>query len=310
MAGQQPPRIHNEIYPFLHPSKFRNSLKGQAVLITGALGTIAGATTESFATAGASLFLSDIQPSLPDFTKDRLLHLGADAVHYSRCDVTSAVGEIDVLINGAGVVGVRVFHKQDPDLFFRDMAINFNGPLVLMRLVLPSFIERRRGCVINIASKAATVDFPFNISYCTSKAALVKLTSILQAEVDEVAPSSDIHLYAIHPGAVRSDGQQDTALEEFPQVISRFAEWTNRFSGSPHLAGMSCVALATGIAKDALRGRYYDVEQDLEDVIAQAALLKADPLLHTLHISMLGSLEREEGAIAREAEERFDFPGF
>ncbi|KAI7761083.1 hypothetical protein LZL87_011488 [Fusarium oxysporum] len=328
MAGQQPPRIHNEIYPFLHPSKFRNSLKGQVVLITGALGTIAGATTESFATAGASLFLSDIQPSLPDLTKDRLLHLGADAVHYSRCDVgnpkdceelveqvTSAVGEIDVLINGAGVVGVRVFHKQDPALFFRDMAINFNGPLVLIRLVLPSFIERRRGCVINIASKAATVDFPFNISYCTSKAALVKLTSILQAEVDEVAPSSDIHLYAIHPGAVRSgmktaDGQQDTALEEFPQVISRFAEWTNRFSGSPHLAGMSCVALATGIAKDALRGRYYDVEQDLEDVIAQGALLKADPLLHTLHISMLGSLEREEGAIARDAEERFDFPGF
>ena len=73
---------------------------------------------------------------------------------------------------------------------------------------------------------------------------------------------------------------------------------------------MSCVALATGIAKDALRGRYYDVEQDLEDIIAQAPLLKADPLFHTLHISMLGSMEREEGAIAREAEKSFDFPGF
>ncbi|EMT67797.1 Benzoate 4-monooxygenase [Fusarium odoratissimum] len=121
-----------------------------------ALGTIAGATAESFATAGASLFLSDTQPSLPDSTKDGLLHLGADAVHYSRCDVgnpkdceelgqeaTSTVGEIDVLINGAGVVGLRVFHKQDLALFFRDMAINFNATLVLMRLVLPSFIERR-----------------------------------------------------------------------------------------------------------------------------------------------------------------------
>ncbi|KAG4286424.1 hypothetical protein FPRO06_07684 [Fusarium proliferatum] len=328
MAGQQPPRIHNEIYPFLHPSKFRNSLKGQVVLITGALGTIAGAIAECFATAGARLFLSDIQPSLPDSTKDHLLHLGANAVHYSRCDVgnpneceelvkqtISTVGDIDVLINGAGVVGIRVFHKQDPALFLRDMAINFNGPLVLMRLVLPSFIERRRGCVINIASKAATVDFPFNISYCTSKAALIKLTSVLQAEVDEVTPSSDINLYAIHPGAVRSgmktaDGHHDAALAEFPQVFSRFEEWMKRFTGSPHLAGMSCVALATGIAKDVLRGRYYDVEQDLEDVIAQASLLKADPLLHTLNISMLGSLQREEGAIAQEPEEKFDFPGF
>ncbi|KAF5590093.1 Dehydrogenase reductase SDR family member 7B [Fusarium subglutinans] len=328
MADQQPPRIHNEIYPFLHPSKFRNSLKGKVILITGALGTIAGATAECFATTGARLFLSDIQPSLPDSTKHRLLYLGADEVHYWRCDVgnpkecedlvkqaTFTVGNIDALINGAGVVGVRVFHKQDPALFFRDMAINFNGPLVLMRMVLPGFIERRQGCVINIASKAATVDFPFNISYCTSKAALVKLTSVLQAEVDEVAPSSDINLYAIHPGAVRSgmkiaDGHHDAALAEFPQVFSRFEEWMKRFTGSPHLAGMSCVALATGIAKDALRGRYYDVEQDLEDTIAQTALLKADPLLHTLHISMLGSLEREEGAIAQKPEERFDFPGF
>ncbi|KAF5646094.1 Dehydrogenase reductase SDR family member 7B [Fusarium tjaetaba] len=328
MAGQQPPRIHNEIYPFLHPSKFRNSLEGQNVLITGALGTIAGATAECFATAGATLLLSDIQPSLPDFTKDRLLHLGANAVHYYRCDVgnpneceelvkqaVSTAGDIDVLINGAGVVGIRVFHKQDPAIFIRDMAINFNGPLVLTRLVLPGFIERRRGCVINIVSKAATVDFPFNISYCTSKAALTKLTSVLQAEVDEVAPSSDINLYAIHPGAIRSgmktaDGHQDVALAEFPQIMAHFDEWMKRFTGSPHLAGMSCVALATGIAKDALRGRYYDVEQDLEDVISQASLLKADPLLHRLHISMLGSFEREEGAIAQEPEERFDFPGF
>jgi hypothetical protein len=73
---------------------------------------------------------------------------------------------------------------------------------------------------------------------------------------------------------------------------------------------MSCVALATGIAKDALRGRYYDVEQDLEDVISQASLLKAAPLLHTLHISMLGSMEREAGAVDREPEEGFNFPGF
>ncbi|KAH7248151.1 hypothetical protein B0J15DRAFT_562205 [Fusarium solani] len=304
------PRIHNEIYPFLHPLKFRNSLKGQVVLITGAIGTIASAVAESFATAGANLFLTDIRDSLADSTKERLLHLGADAVHYSRCDVTATVGNVDVLVNGAGVVGVRVFHKQDPSLFFRDMAINLNGPLMLTRLVMPSFIERRRGCVINVASRAGSLNLPFNISYSTSKAALIRLTSAIQAEVDEVAPSSDIQLYSIHPGAVRSDGQRDAALDEFPHITSRFAEWKKKFTGSPHLAGMACVALATGIAKDVLRGRYFDVEQDLEDVISKAPLLKADPLLHTLHVSMLGSLEREEGAIDREPEEPFDFPGF
>ncbi|RBR10362.1 hypothetical protein FVER53590_12478 [Fusarium verticillioides] len=249
------------------------------------------------------------------FIPDRFLGPNGKELQSYLSPFSTGHRDIDVLINGAGVVGIRVFHKQDPALFLRDMAINFNGPLVLMRLVLPGFIERRRGCVINIASKAATVDFPFNISYCTSKAALIKLTSVLQAEVDEVAPSSDINLYAIHPGAVRSgmktaDGHQDSALGEFPQIMGRFEEWMKRFTGSPHLAGMSCVALATGIAKDVLRGRYYDVEQDLEDIIAQAALLKEAPLLHRLNISMLGALEREEGAIDQEPEERFDFPGF
>jgi hypothetical protein len=106
------------------------------------------------------------------------------------------------------------------------------------------------------------------------------------------------------------DGHQDVALGEFPQIMGRFEEWMKRFTGSPHLAGMSCVALATGIAKEVLRGRYYDVEQDLEDIIAQVELLKEDPLLHRLNISMLGALEREEGAIAQKPEERFNFPGF
>lgn len=75
---------------------------------------------------------------------------------------------------------------------------------MLMRLILPSFIERGRGCVINLASRAGTINVPFNISYSTSKAALLRLTSALQAEVDEVAPSSDIQFYSIHPGAIRS----------------------------------------------------------------------------------------------------------
>ncbi|GKT73081.1 3-oxoacyl-(acyl-carrier-protein) reductase [Colletotrichum tofieldiae] len=195
------------------------------------------------------------------------------------------------------------------------MAINFNGPVTLMWLVLPSFIERRRGCVLNIASRAGTVDMPSNLSYCTSKAALIRFTGAIQAEIDEIAPSSDIQLYSIHPGAVASgittiDGQQDISLAEFPQVASRFAEWKKKFTGSPHLTGMVCVALSTGIAKDVLKGKYFDVEQDLEDIISRAPLLKADPLLHTLHTTMLGSLEREEGAVDREPETPFEFPGF
>jgi short-subunit dehydrogenase len=118
------------------------------------------------------------------------------------------------------------------------MAINLNGPLVLMRLVLPSFIERRRGCVINIASKAGTLNFPFNISYCTSKAALIRLTGAIQAEVDEVVPSSDIHLYAIHPGAVRSGmstaGQLTQCSHQILYTMQMLTMCANRWPAGRH----------------------------------------------------------------------------
>lgn len=60
------------------------------MLPSGAVGTIAGAIAESFATAGANLFLSDIKDSLPDSVKEKLINLGAAGVHYSKRDVGDA----------------------------------------------------------------------------------------------------------------------------------------------------------------------------------------------------------------------------
>lgn len=81
------------------------------------------------------------------------------------------------------------------------MAVNLNGPFFLMRLFLPDFIARKRGCIINTASRGGTIDTPFNISYNTSKAALIRLTACLQTEVDAKG-LRDIHMYALHPGGV------------------------------------------------------------------------------------------------------------
>lgn len=75
---------------------------------------------------------------------------------------------------------------------------------------------------------------------------------------------------------------------------------------------MVCVALATGVGKKVLRGKYFDVGQDLEDVLAQAEAIKADPDLYSLHTSFLGELTNSGappgGYYAEEI--KFDFPGF
>ncbi len=68
--------------------------------------------------------------------------------------------------------------------------------------ILPKFRERKRGVIVNIASRAATVDFPFAVGYNSSKAAVARATMTLQEEVELDGLGEGVQLYALHPGGV------------------------------------------------------------------------------------------------------------
>lgn len=72
-------------------------------------------------------------------------------------------------------------------------------------LVLPGMRERRQGCIINIASRAGTVTVPFAAAYSTAKSGLIRATGCLQAELEVDGYGDNIHLYAVHPGVVKTD---------------------------------------------------------------------------------------------------------
>lgn len=84
------------------------------------------------------------------------------------------------------------------------------------------------------------------------------------------------------------------------------------YNDSPYLNGMVCVALAAGVGKKLLRGRYIDVGQDLEDILAQPEALTENPDLYMLHTSFLGGLKN--GGVPPEGyrvpDKAFEFPGF
>lgn len=61
---------------------------------------------------------------------------------------------------------------------------------------------RRSGCIISVASRAATVDSPFCVGYDAGKAALVRAISSLQLELETDGLGEDVHLYTVHPGDV------------------------------------------------------------------------------------------------------------
>lgn len=62
--------------------------------------------------------------------------------------------------------------------------------------------ERKTGCIINMASRSATVDTPLGLGYNDAKAAVVRATSNIQLELDRDGFGDQIHTYALHPGGV------------------------------------------------------------------------------------------------------------
>ncbi|KAH6623790.1 hypothetical protein F5144DRAFT_584317 [Chaetomium tenue] len=327
--AQFTPRFRTDIYPYIYPSKFRGSLQGKVAIITGAAGAIGQALAESFAVAGAALVLTYHRTPPPAELQERCVRFGAAAVEFVKCDVSALEGceglvgkalelhgKVDILVNNAGVNGLGPLYAQDPRDFIHDIAVNFQGPYYLMRLLLPHFREQRSGCVLNIASRAGTVAIPYSTSYCASKAALINLTACTQREMD-VEGLDDVHLYSLHPGGIKSamtlkKYAQESVTTLPPQAHAFFANTLDIYNDSPYLNGMVCVALATGVGKRALRGKYFDVGQDLEDVLAQEDALRANPDLYGLHTSFLGELTNvgmPPGGYHAE-EVKFEFPGF
>ncbi|KAJ4392907.1 hypothetical protein N0V85_006769, partial [Neurospora sp. IMI 360204] len=196
---------------------------------------------------------------------------------------------------------VQTFDTQPPEAFIHELAVNLHGPYYLMRLLLPHFKSQRSGCVLNIASRAGTVAIPYSTGYCASKAALINLTACVQKEID-VEGLDDVHLYSLHPGGIKSamtlsnptrPGQAEyspSSISTLPAAATRSAftsAFDTLYNDSPYLNGMACVALASGIAKHVLRGKYVDVGQDLEDILAQAEAIKQDENLYSLHTRFL-----------------------
>ena len=114
---------------------------------------------------------------------------------------TAEFGRIDVLVNNAGVqapIGPLV--SNDAGEWVRAIGVNLAGPFHLMQAVLPGMMSRRRGKIVNVSGGGATAPRPCFSAYAASKAALVRLTETVAAEVE----AYNIHVNAVAPGAVNT----------------------------------------------------------------------------------------------------------
>jgi NAD(P)-dependent dehydrogenase (short-subunit alcohol dehydrogenase family) len=123
-------------------------------------------------------------------------------VRETFASLTKTLGPVDILVNNAGVSHGKLASAERFEDFWRAIEINFKGTMLCIYEVLQSMRERRTGAIINLASRAATIDMPTGLSYNSSKAAVARATSTLQEEFEHEGLGDQICAYSLHPGGV------------------------------------------------------------------------------------------------------------
>lgn len=190
----------------------RQSVRDRSVLITGAASGIGRAAAAEFHRAGARVAMLDVEEELLADAVGEITDSGADAPEVlpivcdlkdrrTSCEAVEQVletwGEIDVLINNAGLVMGGPFHEGDPARMHDVIEVNLYASLHLTRLVLPHMIERGSGHILNMVSSSADLGVPGFAVYAATKSGLMSFTRIVRREL----AGTGIRLTTLCPGS-------------------------------------------------------------------------------------------------------------
>jgi 3-oxoacyl-[acyl-carrier protein] reductase len=132
--------------------------------------------------------------------------------------VTGTLGEIDVLINNAGVLIGKPFEELTLDDWDTTMATNVRSLYLVSRAVLPGMRQRRRGDIVNVASLAGRNGFAGGTAYSASKHAVLGFSRSLMLETRK----EGIRVIAVCPGSVDTSMLRDQPmLKSEPSRILR-----------------------------------------------------------------------------------------
>ena len=117
-----------------------------------------------------------------------------------RPDAVDALGEIEVLVAGAGDTYFGKLAEISTDEFDSQMQIHLIGANRLATAVLPGMLERQRGDLIFVGSDVALRQRPHMGAYGAAKAALVAMVTNLQMELEGTGVRASI----VHPGPTKT----------------------------------------------------------------------------------------------------------
>ncbi len=203
-------------------------LRGKIVFITGASRGIGRACAIEYHRAGARVVaaarsLDKLEKLALELGGDRILPLAMDVTDAARREAAlrqarERFGPIDVLVNNAGWASFGSVLRMPDEHFERMLAVNFEGPVALIRAVLPDMLARGGGQIVNISSVVGAQPMPRMAVYSATKAAITALTTALRMELKQTG----VDVLLIAPGSTNTGFFQAAAMTD-TQVV-RLAE--------------------------------------------------------------------------------------
>ncbi len=199
-------------YTFLGKNRSEYSFKDKVVLITGGSRGLGLVLARTFAGEEAKIAICARNAEELSRAKQDLEKRGAE-VFETVCDVRNQsevnrmieavckhYGQIDVLINNAGVIQVGPLEDQTQKDFEDALAVHFWGAYFTMSAAIPKMRTRGAGKIVNIASIGGKISVPHLAPYCASKFALVGLSGAVRVELAK----DNIQVTTVCPGLMRT----------------------------------------------------------------------------------------------------------
>lgn len=193
------------------------ALTGRTAIVTGAASGIGRAIAERFLREGAKVVVADVDQDKGDRAERELSKLGE--ARFVRTDVgkrldihnlvaaaIDAFGDIDVLVNNAGIVHAGDFLDLAEEDFDRVLRVNLKGSFLAGQAVARYMVDKvkaggRAGSIVNMSSVNAVFAIANQVPYSISKGGVAQLTKVMALAL---APHG-IRVNAIGPGSIMTD---------------------------------------------------------------------------------------------------------
>ena len=184
--------------------------ENKVVMVTGGAAGIGRATATGFVKEGAKVAICDVNPEAGKTTAESL---GPEAT-FQQVDVSdnksvndwvesvvSQYGQIDVLVNNAGITRDGLIMRMKEADWDAVLNVNLKSAFNCIKAVSKTMVKQRSGRIINLASVVGVIGNPGQANYVASKAGIIGLTKAVAKEL----ASRNITVNAVAPGFIETD---------------------------------------------------------------------------------------------------------